>query len=155
MRLATHAVADVVGSSSPLDAWRSGLAARMSLPVAAGQFGGKFPQATGRRRVASLLAWLGHLRFAPLVEAWREVGSAGQGRRDRLDGGPRGVGRALPEVLQQVLTQPMQPTGAVSGDAAVRHPRIGRVGPDAASGQLVDEACLTAASNLKSVGSHS
>jgi len=50
----------------------------MPLPVAAGQFGGEFPQPTGRRGVASLRAGLGHFRFAPLVEAWREVGSAGQ-----------------------------------------------------------------------------
>jgi len=55
MRLATRAVADVVGSSSPLDAWRSGLAARMSLPVAARQFGGKFHR---RRAVAGARAFL-------------------------------------------------------------------------------------------------
>jgi len=133
MRLATRG-GDVVGSSSPLDAWQW-LAARMSLPS----------QPSVRRKVhrrravagaASLLRGLGHPRFAPLLSVARGS-SAGQGRRDRLDGARAALGALCPGALAGAHPA-VQCTGAVSVMPLSAIPDRTRR-PDAASGQLVDE----------------
>src|SRR6185437_2769539 len=99
--------------------------------VAAGQLGGHIPEAAGHRGVTRLASWLGDFRLAPLTEAWREIGPAGQVGGDGLNGRSRtDLGAVRGEPAESVVAYPGDDAGGVATDVGIRRARIGHVGAD-------------------------